>query len=445
MELLLHNLARLGKPFAGPGDEFFFPPRPQFQRWKGLRLEGNPVLPVLGQPHGNFMAAKINQLLRPEFVPKRLLHHGGVRMPDVETNQGADISKHGLLDGRGKLVNELVGENKTEPVFPGLGENGHKSFGGKVLELVNKKEKVLAFLLRLACPRHRRELELRDQKRSEQIGLVVAKLALGEIGDEQPPGVNRKGDVHLAFHLAQNVADDGIQQELAELVLDGGDGFALKAGFIAGIFILPKGADERVFDLLDDPGAIFLVGEHSIDAQEGRVLAVEKGGHGIVQNVFQSRPPRVMPDALAGADDAGGDQMPFIPWGTGEQIQSHREFEVCRIEIHQMIGPPRRNVVQQFFGQVAVRVNEADAVTECYMLNEQIAEQCRLAGPGFANDVDMVAVVGRRNAKRPALAPSLTLSDHNVWFVVHGSKTSRHSCTTGFPGPANAVGSEPSR
>ena len=68
--------------------------------------------------------------------------------------------------------------------------------------------------------------------------------------------------------LHHSVTDDRIQEKLAKLVLDRCNGFALKARFVACIFLRPKGPDERVFDLPDDPGAIPFVGEHSVDSQK---------------------------------------------------------------------------------------------------------------------------------------------------------------------------------
>jgi hypothetical protein len=41
-----------------------------------------------------------------------------------------------------------------------------------------------------------------------------------------------------------------------------------------------------------------------------------------------------------------------------------RLFQVAGIEIYQVIGPPRRNVVQKFLGRIAMRVNEADAMPQ---------------------------------------------------------------------------------
>jgi hypothetical protein len=51
--------------------------------------------------------------------------------------------------------------------------------------------------------------------------------------------------------LAKNLPNDGIQQKLAQFVLDLCDGLAFEAFVIAGKFVFPEFLDEQVFDLAD--------------------------------------------------------------------------------------------------------------------------------------------------------------------------------------------------
>ena len=119
----------------------------------------------------------------------------------------------------------------------------------------------------------------------------MSKPAFGEIGDEEASVVHRERDAHLGFDLAQNVANHGIQEELADFVLDRGDGLTLETRVISGIFLRPKRPNERVFDLPDDPGPVRFVGEHPVDAQKRGVGTIQKRRHRVIQNVFKSRPP----------------------------------------------------------------------------------------------------------------------------------------------------------
>src|ERR1039458_988166 len=111
-----------------------------------------------------------------------------------------------------------------------------------------------------------------------------------------------------------------------------------------------------------------------------------------------------------------------------QHVQPDGEFEIARIEIYEVVGVPGWNVVQELLGQVAVGVDDANAVTKGDMLDDQVAQERGLAGPGFSDDVDVLSLVRDRYAKRLRLPPAVAFSDHDVWLVIHGSKTSRHSC-----------------
>jgi hypothetical protein len=116
-----------------------------------------------------------------------------------------------------------------------------------------------------------------------------------------------------------------------------------------------------------------------------------------------------------------------------QNVQADGEFQIARIEIYQVIGPPGRNVVQQLFGQVAVGVNDANSMSKGDVLDDQVPQERRFARTGFPNDVDVLPLVGGRYAKRLRLPPAVTFTNHNVRLVIHGSKTSRHSCHREVP------------
>ena len=72
-------------------------------------------------------------------------------------------------------------------------------------------------------------------------------------------------------------------------------------------------------------------------------------------------------------------------------------------------------------------VDDTDAVTKGDVLGDQVPQERRLAGTGFSDDVNVLALIGSRYAKRLRLPPAVAFSNHDVWLVIHGSKTSRHS------------------
>ena len=188
------------------------------------------------------------------------------------------------------------------------------------------------------------------------------EFSFRQVRDEDASGVHDERDADLCAHLPEDVADDRALEELTELVLDGGDGLALEAGIVARVFVLPELPDERVLDLSHDPRAIAGVGQEPVHAQESGVRAVEQRGDGVVEDVFESRSPRITPDALERADDAGGDQVPVVRSDVREQVQADGEVEVAGVEVDQVVGPSGRDVVQKFLGKIAVRIDQADAV-----------------------------------------------------------------------------------
>ena len=49
--------------------------------------------------------------------------------------------------------------------------------------------------------------------------------------------------------------------------------------------------------------------------------------------------------------------MPVVGRNVREKIEADREFEIARIEVAEMVGTPRWNVVQQVFRKIAVRID----------------------------------------------------------------------------------------
>src|SRR5258708_17783025 len=108
--------------------------------------------------------------------------------------------------------------------------------------------------------------------------------------------------------------------------------------------------------------------------------------------------------------------MPVIRLNIGEQVKPYRKLNVTRIEIYQVVGTLGRNVIQQFLCQIAVRVNQSDAMSKLDVLQNQITEQCCFSRTRFSDDVDMVSLVAGRYTKRLRLSPAFAVSDQDVWF-----------------------------
>jgi hypothetical protein len=74
-----------------------------------------------------------------------------------------------------------------------------------------------------------------------------------------------------------------------------------------------------------------------------------------------------------------------------------------------------------------MRINETDTVSQGYVHNQIVQKRC-FSGSGLSDDVDVLALVTDRYAKGLGVAPAESLPNCDGWLIIHGSKTSRHSC-----------------
>jgi len=79
--------------------------------------------------------------------------------------------------------------------------------------------------------------------------------------------------------------------------------------------------------------------------------------------------------------------MPLIWRGVSQQVEADWMFCVGGVEICHILNPPPGNAVKEFIRQIAMRVNDCDAVAGFNVLEDQIAEQGRFARSAFSNGV----------------------------------------------------------
>jgi len=100
------------------------------------------------------------------------------------------------------------------------------------------------------------------------------------------------------FRLAQDGTQDGIREELPDLVQDRGGGLRLKLGGKLREFPRPEVPDYGVGRLADhllpEPG----IGEESRDDGQGSVWHVEQREQRVAEDVLQTRSPRIPVELL---------------------------------------------------------------------------------------------------------------------------------------------------
>lgn len=87
--------------------------------------------------------------------------------------------------------------------------------------------------------------------------------------------------------------------------------------------------------------------------------------------------------------------MPIVVRCSPEEIDPNWKFQVCRVEIYNVLNAMTRYVIKQIRSQIAVRINDANAMPGCYVLDDEVVQERRLAGSAFPDGVKMMPPVMR--------------------------------------------------
>ena len=200
------------------------------------------------------------------------------------------------------------------------------------------------------CPLAR--LAMSTRRRSSSGG---ATLAI-----KNAPVVHRKGQIKFRRGLAEDIAQYRRGSNLADLVEDGRRSLCLKTLVVTWIFLPPKAGDDRVSDPGDDALAKALVGVEPRQVDERRPRTRQQCGDTVEQKVLQPRPPALRPQVLEGRDDAGGGQRVAFRRNARQRIEADRKLRVGNVEVADLVRPLGRQGVDNGFGQVAMRVDNAN-------------------------------------------------------------------------------------
>jgi len=373
-QFLLHSLAATRIFFAGPVDQSIPASVTSINRRKCYASKWNARHAVAERTDKNLVVTQVTKLFCRELLAKICGKNFRVIGANSKRNHCTHISENRGARFWRKLIDILVSERQTQAIFSGFGEARREAARGEIMKLIDEQVKVASVLLRQIRTGHRRVLKLRNEQGAEQIRRLFAEAALGEVGNKYAARIHHETQINFAPDLAYDVAHSG-RKELAEFVLNRRNRFPLKTGIVPGEFLRPKRTDKRVAHLSHNPGAIFVIGEHSVDAEQRGVLRLQQCSDGVAQNVFKSWPPRISPDALECGDEAGSDEG-AVPLGDVCQgIEPDREIHVGRIKVNQIVCAPGWKMIQKFIREVTVRVEQRNAIATVEVLQYHITQQ----------------------------------------------------------------------
>jgi hypothetical protein len=109
--------------------------------------------------------------------------------------------------------------------------------------------------------------------------------------------------------------------------------------------------------------------------------------------------------------------MPSLNWNSFEKIKPDRKILIGGVKIHNVIRSPGWNVIKNFFGEIAVRIDDRDAFTRLNVLENQIAEQRRFSGARFPNHVNVMAPICTPKTEGFGASPNLPVADIYKMFA----------------------------
>jgi hypothetical protein len=108
--------------------------------------------------------------------------------------------------------------------------------------------------------------------------------------------------------------------------------------------------------------------------------------------------------------------VPVIRRDIGEHIHTNGVFKITGIEIREMVGPFWRNVMQQFFSKIPVRVNNANPMPHRNVLDDEIPQEGSLAGARLSDDIYVLSLVLFGYAKTLGVTPAVAFSNNDAGF-----------------------------
>lgn len=203
------------------------------------------------------------------------------------------------------------------------------------------------------------------------------------------------------------------QKELTDLVLYRRNGLAQEALVVAFELVFPEQSEAGILDPAHDAPAVATVRKNARDAEQRDVLTLQERRHGRVQQVLQTRPPRIAPDRLEGADHTGSHQRAVLSFASPQDIPGDRKLRIRRVEVHDIFDAMPRHGIQQCLREVAMGIQQRDSPSGGKVLLDNVSEQTRLAGAGLADHIRMRTTIRRLQLNRRHFPEGIPRSDVN--------------------------------
>jgi len=213
---------------------------------------------------------QIDEVQRREDRRELLGEEFAVLLADAEYRHITDVAEDGIARLLVDLREELVRHRERELILARLRENARNGVGGDVLELIYIKVEWRIRCARVIGARERRHEELAHDDEAEQVRVLLAEAALGEINEKDLLRVHHLAELERGLLLADDGADEVVRGEVVEFVGDVGND-VLQRRFSSRFcsYLVPELVHDGVHALRELLAAELAVGEHARDVQNG--------------------------------------------------------------------------------------------------------------------------------------------------------------------------------
>lgn len=304
-------------------------------------LETEWILDLTGDDHlgVELSLGEVREVVGIEEWVELLFHVEGIFGRDPEAYERTDIPEKTLGNFCGDLFDELVGDDETESVFAGLGEDLGKGLGCEVLELVDIEEKRLPFVFGFGLSSHGGLENLCDNHRPEESHDFFLEFAFWEFDEEDFSLVHHRSEIELVFFGGENIFDDIDGENLSDFVEDRHNRFGVELLRPSGKFVGPEVPHDIVPNSFDHRVAEILVGEGTDDIEECRIFFVEQREEDHTEDVFKFRIPVTPEEFFEDVDESLCEDLFGFSISHIERIEAKRELLIRRIEDNDIVFP----------------------------------------------------------------------------------------------------------
>lgn len=111
---------------------------------------------------------------------------------------------------------------------------------------------------------------------------------------------------------------------------------------------------------------------------------------------IETRAPAVCPNVFHRANQVTRYQRPVVRHNAVEWIERNHMLGVRGIEDNYIVNTPARYQGQKCFGQITMRINDGASFAVDHILGNKLAQKCRFADTGLANNVKVPQSIQRQ-------------------------------------------------